>query len=149
MNKLQRAVQRREAIRQAAIVERGWGRDEGDNKLSPEENWEHFGGDDSSANRACIEIVTEKIEAYERVMAAPYVHGGEVVLTRQQSETLQHCNTRQVVVSGRTGIGANVGVVRRLAEKGLVALGPPGTFLLREVRLTELGLHTVRSLGAA
>lgn len=75
MNSLQRAVQRREAIRQAAIVRRSWGRDSRDNKLPPEENWEYFGGDDSDANRACIELVTEEIEAYERVMAAPYIHG--------------------------------------------------------------------------
>jgi hypothetical protein len=75
MNKLQRAVQRREAIRQAAIVKRGWGRSHGGNKLSPEKNWQHFGGDDSYANRACIESTTEIIEAYERVMAAPYIFG--------------------------------------------------------------------------
>jgi hypothetical protein len=74
VNALQRAVQRREAIRQAAIIKVGWGRDARDYKLTPEEHWGYRGGDDANCNRAAIAITTEIIEAYERVMTAPYIH---------------------------------------------------------------------------
>jgi hypothetical protein len=61
---------RREAIKAAAVVGTGWGRDPAtDNKLSPEEHWayreKHY---PPTANQAAIEITTEIIEAYEKVM---------------------------------------------------------------------------------
>ena len=75
MNQLQRAVQRREAIRQAAIARVGWGTSPQGYSIDPHRHWEQRGCDTSERNKAAIEITTKIIEAYERVMDAPYIYG--------------------------------------------------------------------------
>jgi hypothetical protein len=65
-NRLVRSLLRKRAIEAAAIQYHGWGRDRRtDNKLSPEAHWEASTKDQ---RRACIELTTPIIEAYERVM---------------------------------------------------------------------------------
>jgi hypothetical protein len=62
---LRRSLRRQRAIEAAAVQYHGWGRDRGDNKLPPEEHWEHSTEDQ---RRAAISLTTPIIEAYERVM---------------------------------------------------------------------------------
>jgi hypothetical protein len=67
-SRLRQSLRRQKAIKAAAVQYHGWGRNGGGYPINPEEHWEASTEDQ---RKACIELTTPVIEAYERVMNAP------------------------------------------------------------------------------